>query len=103
MCVTVFAPGHHEELGRGGRYLSGEQEPATGLTLYPDTVLRARTAPAARRRVYLPWGTTPAAGAALREAGFATVAALDDVADGVAEARRLGCTHIAEGGTAVPV
>ncbi len=45
ICVTVFAPGHHEELGRGGRYVSGEQEPATGLTLYPDAVLRARAKP----------------------------------------------------------
>lgn len=103
MCVTVFAPGHHEELGRGGRYVSGEQEPATGMTLYPDTVLRARTAPAARRRVYLPWGTPREAGAALRQAGFATVAALEEAADGAAEARRLGCTHIAAAGTAVPI
>ena len=93
ICVTVFAPGHHEELGRGGRYVSGEQEPATGLTLFPDAVLRARTAPAERRRAYLPWGTPPEAGAALRARGFATVAALEPAADGAAEARRLGCTH----------
>ena len=29
IAVTVFAPGRHEELGRGGRYLSGGGEPAT--------------------------------------------------------------------------
>ena len=39
--VTIYAPGRHEELGRGGRYICGEAEPATGLTLFPDAVLRA--------------------------------------------------------------
>ena len=39
--VTIYAPGRHEELGRGGRYVCGEAEPATGLTLFPDAVLRA--------------------------------------------------------------
>lgn len=103
ICVTVFAPGHHEELGRGGRYLSGDHEPATGLTLYPDTVLRARKTPATRKRAYLPWGTPRAAGEKLRAEGYATVAALDPATDGAVEARRLGCTHIAETGTAVPL
>ena len=46
VCVTVFAPGRHEELGRGGRYLCGGSEPATGLTLFPEAILRA--APRAR-------------------------------------------------------
>ncbi len=103
LCVTVFAPGHHEEIGRGGRYVSGENEPATGLTLFPDAVLRARRAPALRPRVFVPWGTTRAAGAALRAAGFATVAALEAGADGASEARRLGCTHVLRDGAAVAV
>lgn len=98
ICVTVFAPGHHEELGRGGRYVSGDNEPATGLTLYPDTMLRARNTPDTRKRAYLPWGTPRAAGAALRAGGFATVSALEPATDGAAEARRLGCTHIWSGG-----
>ena len=34
--VSIFAPGRHEVLGRGGRYICGETEPATGLTLYPE-------------------------------------------------------------------
>lgn len=103
LCVTVFAPGHHEEIGRGGRYLSGDGEPATGLTLYPDAVLRARAQPSARPRAYLPWGTEAAAAAALRGQGYATVAALEPAADGAAEARRLGCTHLLADGAAVPL
>ena len=98
ICMTVFAPGHHEELGRGGRYVSGEHEAATGLTLYPDAVLRACPKPPARARLYLPWGTPVAAGAKLRAEGYATVAALDPAADGAAEARRLGCSHILRDG-----
>ena len=103
ICVTVFALGHHEELGRGGRYMSGEREPATGLTLYPDAVLRARPTPAPRPLVFLPWGTDAAAAAGLRAAGYATVAALDPAPDGVTEARRLGCSHIANNGAAAPL
>jgi ATP phosphoribosyltransferase regulatory subunit len=92
VCMTVYAPGRHEELGRGGRYVCGEAEPATGLTLYPDAILRAAPPRTARLRVYLPAG---ADGAALRAAGYATVAAMPDAwADPLAEAARLGCTHV---------
>ena len=75
--VTVYAPGRHEELGRGGRYICGDSEPATGVTLYPDAILRAE--------------------------GFATVAALAPVDDDAAEARRLGCSHILRAGKAAPL
>jgi hypothetical protein len=46
--VTIYAPGRHEELGRGGRYICGEAEPATGLTLFPMPccVPRRRPSPA---------------------------------------------------------
>ena len=55
--------------------MSGE-EPATGLTLYPDAVLRAAPRRAEASRVFLPAGADPAAGAALRAKGFVTVQAL---------------------------
>jgi len=96
VCMTVYAPGRHEELGRGGRYLSGESEPAAGLTLFPDALLRAAARPAPRPRVYLAPGADPATAAALRRDGRATIAALAPVADSVAEARRLGCAEILE-------
>ena len=69
--MTVYAPGRHEELGSGGRYLCGDAEPATGLTLYPDAILRAAPPRAPRVRVYVPAG---ADGAPLRAEGYATVA-----------------------------
>jgi len=96
VALTVYAPGRNEELGRGGRYLSHDGEPATGMTLYPDAILRAAPPYATRPRCYVPSGES---GAAAREAGFATVAGLAPVPDDAAEARRLNCTHVLRSGT----
>ncbi len=89
-CVAVFAPGRHEELGRGGRYLCGG-EAATGLTLYADAVLRAASAPPRRTRIFLPLEAPPDLAQALRDAGHATVQGLEATADPGGEAARLGC------------
>jgi ATP phosphoribosyltransferase regulatory subunit len=97
--VTVYAPGRHEELGRGGRYVSGEAEPATGLTLFADAVLRAAPAPARRPSILLPLGTDAAIGRRLRAEGFATIAALEE-GDPLEAARRLECTHALVGDVA---
>ena len=94
VCMTVYAPGRQAELGRGGRYLCGDVEPATGLTLFPDAILRAVPPRPARVRVYVPLDADPAAAEALRREGYATVAALSALEDGVAEARQLGCAHM---------
>ena len=101
LCLAVFA--HAEELGRGGRYLSNDTEPATGLTLYPDVILRVCPPAGARRRVYLPWATAPGLAASLRAEGFATIPALGPDAEARREAARLGCRYIVEGGAAVPL
>ncbi|HQT78196.1 MAG: ATP phosphoribosyltransferase regulatory subunit [Rhodospirillales bacterium 20-64-7] len=98
--VTVFAPGRHEELGRGGRYVCGDNEPATGLTLYSDAILRVAPARQTRPRVFIPSGTGRTVAVGLRAQGFATVAGLSAVADDAAEAERLGCTHILRDGKA---
>jgi ATP phosphoribosyltransferase regulatory subunit len=104
LALTVFAPGRHEELGRGGRYFSADEEPATGLTLYADAVLRAAPARPDRPCVYVPAGTAAGLAAAQRASGYATLAGLEPVGDAVEEARRLGCTHVlkAGGNEAVP-
>ncbi len=100
VAFTVFTGTLAEELGRGGGYLAGD-EPATGVTLYPDAALRAAPPKATRPRVFVPQALAAAA-AGLRARGFATVAALGGVDDAVAEARRLGCSHLAtEGGDAI--
>jgi ATP phosphoribosyltransferase regulatory subunit len=94
LAVSVFAPGRHEELGRGGRYFSADGEPATGITLYADAVLRAAPVQAERPTVYVPAGTPAALTAAQRAAGFATLAGLAPVDNPAVEAARLKCTHV---------
>jgi ATP phosphoribosyltransferase regulatory subunit len=94
------------ELGRGGRYQAGDPsspEPATGFTLYTDTILRTLSAPPSRRRVLVPQGGDAARARALRAEGWITVAALLPAADWEAEARRLACGYLLEGGKPRPV
>ena len=89
------------ELGRGGRYQAGAPsapEPATGFTLYTDTVLRTLPAPPPRRRVLVPPDTDPTRARTLRAEGWITVAALLPAADWSAEARRLDCGYLLESG-----
>ena len=99
---TFFARGDPRqgplgELGRGGRYQAGDPaapEPATGFTLYTDTILRTLPPMPAPRRLLVPLGADRARAAALRGEGWITVAALLPAADWDAEALRLGCGHL---------
>ena len=54
-------------------------------------------APRPGQRLFLPHGTAPGRGAALRESGWVTLAGLAPEDDPAKEARRLGCTHILRG------
>jgi len=101
--MTLFAPGKQAELGRGGRYLCGDTEPATGITLYPDTIVRVAPSRALRPRIYLPFGTTPEDAVACRAQNYATVAGLAAHAAPQDEAARLGCSHVYIDGAIAPV
>jgi ATP phosphoribosyltransferase regulatory subunit len=103
VCMTVFAPGRQAELGRGGRYICGDAEPATGITLYPDTITRLAPPPALRQRIYLPHGTPASQAASCRTKGFATIAGLAPLTESKAEAQHLGCSHIFLDGTITPL
>lgn len=109
LSFTLFARGVRGELGAGGRYRAGADpdteekgEPATGFTLYMDSVLRAVPAPRAPRRVFVPHGTAAGEAAGLRSQGWVTVAGLDPVPDVAAEAKRLACSHVYAGGAVSP-
>ncbi len=96
---TFFARGVRGELGRGGRYTTaapGGQtgEPATGFTLYMDSVLRALPEPEPATRLFLPADTDPQKSRELRSNGWQTVAGLERCEDIHGEARRLGCRFI---------
>ena len=98
---TLFARGVRGELGRGGRYLAGgngaPSEPATGFTLFLDSVSRAAPLSAPRPRLFLPCGTPEAAARRLR-AEWIAIMGLEPAADARAEARRMGCSHLYAGG-----
>jgi ATP phosphoribosyltransferase regulatory subunit len=104
---TIFAPGVRGEIGRGGRYIAGRSnlgdEPGTGFTLFMDSIMRALPETVPSAGVLLPVGTSADVGRRLREEGWVTLAALEDDIDAIAEARRLGCSHVLVDGTVVPV
>lgn len=95
---TLFAGGVRGELGRGGRYLSAfpgaAAEPATGFSLYMDSLLRALPPAQAAAKLFLPVGSDPARAKALRDEGWVTVAGLETSSEPRAEAKRLGCSHL---------
>jgi len=100
---TIFARGAGSELGSGGRYRvrnGGDEdgERATGVTLYVEAALAVLQAAAVPRRVLLPVGTSRDVAGRLRDSGWVTVAALDPGVDAMAEARRLRCSHVLDGG-----
>jgi len=94
---TFFAAAVRGELGSGGRYVAGngpdQGEPATGLTLFMDTVLSAVPAGPEPNRVYLPPGTPLEEARRLRAEGWVTVAGLEAAASWQEAARRLNCGH----------
>ncbi len=95
---TFFAAGVRGELGSGGRYRAGngatDGEPATGLTLFMDTIIEVVPPPAAPRRLFLPAGTPPERRREFQEGCWITVSGLDKDEDTIAAARRLGCDHV---------
>jgi ATP phosphoribosyltransferase regulatory subunit len=104
--VAAGGRGPQGELGRGGRYQAGDPaspEPATGFTLYTDTILLTLPEASVPRRLLLPPGTDPARARALREEGWITVAMLEPSGDRRGDARRLGCTHMLVNGVAEAV
>ena len=102
VAFTFFSHGERGEIGAGGRYVAGMNgdagndngEPATGFTLFVDTILRVLPDPPFAPRVYVPVGSEVSALAALRQDGWVTVAGVETVSDNAGEAKRLGCTHI---------
>jgi len=98
---TFYARDVRGELGSGGRYLAENGnggEPATGFTLFMDTVLRALPKSQPLSSVYVPAGTPEDQTEAFRAEGWVTVMGLAPVDDNVKESHRLECTHLLEDG-----
>ena len=91
---TLFALGVRAELGAGGRYLTANGEPATGFTLFMDTLMQSVPCPSAGPRVFVPFATPAGTGQALRAEGWVTINGLIPDDDPRFEAARLGCSHV---------
>jgi ATP phosphoribosyltransferase regulatory subunit len=100
---SLFVSGVRGEIGRGGSYTilheDGREEPAVGFTLYADPMLEAGFGADERRRLFLPLGTAPELGRALRIGGWVTVAQLEP---GDTPAAQL-CSHVLGPDGPVPV
>lgn len=98
---TFYAKGARGELGRGGRYIAGSGETATGFTLYIDALMRALPKPKAQHKIFIPYGVNVQIAMDLRKDGKTCVNGLEQVDDVKAEAKRIGCNHIYLDGTIV--
>lgn len=92
---TIYAEGVRGALGRGGTYsILGQDEPATGFSLYTDPLVDVIGGEdGARQALFLPLDHDRDIAARLRVIGWRTIAALSDADDAVA----LGCTHRLDG------
>lgn len=97
---TLYAEGVRGTLGRGGTYrIGGNEEVATGFSLYIDPLVDALGLSPAGDLLYLPPGHDPDVAARLRAIGWRTLAALEDGEDVAA----IGCTHRLDGSEARPL
>jgi len=106
---TLFAPGVRGELGSGGRYQAGlndngdSGEPATGFTLFLDSILRALDPGETAPKIYLPAKTSRTDGQTLRDQGYRTLQGHTDDGDPTVAGTRLGCSHAWLGGKISPL
>lgn len=102
---ALFAVGAQAELGRGGRYTvfhpDGHEEPATGFSIYLDSLVEALPKPNQPVKIYVPHGTPMGEADTLRNEGWRTIQGLTAGEDASKEAARLGCSHILLNGAAI--
>ena len=103
----LFAKGSTREIGRGGRYqishAEGVSEPATGATLFMDSLVTVSPFLPMKPCVYVPHDTSRTNVSKLQSQGFRTRVSLSSEKDSVSDAKALGCTHIMQDGEAVEV
>lgn len=104
---TLFARRLREELGRGGAYLAGQEfgqsEPATGVSLFMDSILRGLPDSTPAKRLLVP-ADLPVDGAQqLQTAGWTTVHQLDGALPDAESAKAQLCDHYLANGKPHPV
>ncbi len=103
---SLFVKSVRGELGRGGRYMvegASDSEPATGFSLYLDSLMRALPPMAEIKYIYCPFGTNMADLSDLRGRGYRTICGLQAEKDETAEAERLKCQYIWQSGKVIEI
>lgn len=94
---TLYANDVRGAAGRGGTYrIGGTGEPATGFSIYIDSIAQAVPEPEKQRTIYLPNGFSDSKAQRLRSQGWRTIEQLSAEEDPAA----LGCTHVLADGEA---
>lgn len=102
LCFTFFARSANGELGRGGRYIAGNGDGATGCTLFTDTIMRTAPKPQRLKRVLVSLQCGLEAIELLQQQGWVVVRALTTEVDLFKEASRINCSHVLDGDTVKP-
>jgi ATP phosphoribosyltransferase regulatory subunit len=97
LSFSFFSKSGQVELGRGGRYRTASDEPATGLTFYADALMPVLPAHKNAAHLLVPFGLDAASASRLQGEGYVLVQAL-----GAGElkplARAQGCAGYFDGG-----
>ncbi len=104
---SFFAGGVRGELGRGGRYPVntefGQGEPATGFSLYLDSLMRALGERAEDRKIFVPCEVDRNILKGLQADNYRTIPGLEEVEDNLAEAKRMECEYLGQDGEIVKI
>ncbi|MDX1923049.1 MAG: ATP phosphoribosyltransferase regulatory subunit [Alphaproteobacteria bacterium] len=96
LSFALFSKAIRAELGRGGRYRTATNEPATGFTFYAESLMPVLPRAKPRARILVPFDTAPAQTAALVKEGYVVLRNLSKDTDLTAEAKRQACHVIYE-------
>ncbi len=101
---SIFAKGMRGEIARGGAYLTGFGEPATGLSVYMERVLQGLPEKMLSQQIYIPINISKRTILDYIDKGRSVILGRYKADDKMAmvEAKRLKCTFIVRNSTSSP-
>lgn len=102
LSFSFFSRKGQAELGRGGRYRTASDEPATGLTFYAESLMPVLPAHEDAKEILVPFDLPAQTQAQLRTDGYALLHPLGD-ADIKAQAKALGLKQVYSDGRVVNI
>ncbi|NDE89835.1 MAG: ATP phosphoribosyltransferase regulatory subunit [Alphaproteobacteria bacterium] len=103
LSFAIFSKSTRKELGRGGRYRTASQEPATGFTFYAESLMPVLPPTKPRPSILVAFETSAAQCDALVKEGYVVLRCLKRSNDLTTEAKRQQCQAVLENGKAKAV